>query len=48
MSKIYVKKFQKMKNQTLPGQLNGFQNVDMKVGHQHRSRTGMLDEIQNL
>jgi len=38
----------KMEDQTTPGQLDGLQNVDAKVKHQHYRRTGALDKIQEV
>jgi len=43
-----LQKSQRIENQTSPDHLDGFQNIGAKIEYQHHSRTGTLDEIQNL
>jgi hypothetical protein len=45
---ISLQKSQKMKNQTSPGHPNGLRNVDAKIEHRHRRRTGTLAKMQNM
>jgi len=47
MDDNWLAKIAKDGNWTLPGYLDVLQDIDAKVGHQHRRRTSMLDEIHS-